>query len=221
MKSLRIVLAIASLATWTACVVAPVEEGGVEEEIGERASALVFPSDRDINASGPMSYGANWAKDTFNPYPGLYIYDDGQGFVHGSVYLSPGTVCKFWSYDDDSGHLYIASNDCSGPVAGLRVRLDCLKQVGQLSCNGLLEAGNGAQSGMSGTLAKSVVCAPDGCYEGPFPPGPSGPDGPADCPEGQSPCGANGCCGEGQRCGNSGCWTPEEGDEETAETELK
>jgi len=222
MKASRIVLAITSVVALAACVVAPVEEAAVEEPVGEGADSLVFASgDRDITWSGPASYGAPWAQQFFNPYPGLYIFDNGQQNVHGAVYLSPGTVCRFAGYQEANDHLYVTSTHCSGPYAGLQVSLDCLKQPGQLSCVGNLQTGSGAQSSMSGTIAREVICAPDGCYTGPKEPGPSGPNGPADCPKGQSPCGPSGCCAAGERCGDGKCYVPEKGDELKAVAETQ
>ncbi|MRG93745.1 hypothetical protein [Polyangium spumosum] len=218
MKALRVVLAIASLTALAACVVTPVDEGSVEGPLGEDAAALKFPGDRDLTWSGPATYGALWAKQSFTPYPGIYMYDNGQGVDHGAVYLSPGTVCKLVGYQEDAERIYLGSGNCSGPRAGLQVALSCLKGA-PMVCNGSLSTANGAQSGMSTSMAMKV-CAPDGCYEGPKDPGPSGPKGPADCPEGQSPCGGDGCCGPGERCGDGQCWVPEEGDELIAQQEI-
>ncbi len=221
MKALRVVLAIGSVVAWTACVAAPVEDPMVEEQVGEDAASLVFAQgDPDITWSGATSYGAPWAQQFFNHWPGLYIFDNNLQNVKGAIHLSPGTVCRFGGYQEANGHLYVSSNNCSGPYAGMQIALDCLKQPNQLSCVGNIQTANGAQSSMSGTMAREVICAPDGCYTGPKDPGPSGPKGPADCPEGTSPCGGNGCCGEGERCGDGKCYVPEEGDEFTAGIEI-
>lgn len=215
MRSLHVTLCIASLATlFAACAAEPGEEALEEEAVAESAEALVFEQgDTDITWSGPVSYGALWAQQSFRSHPGLYIYKV-QQLVRGAVYLSPQTLCKFSSFNETAERVFINSNNCSGPHAGLAVSLNCLKLSNHnLSCTGALNKPNGQQSGMAGTILYERVCAPDGCYDGPKDPGPS-PSGDGGCPEGQSPCGGGTCCGPGERCGDGKCWVPEEGDDE-------
>ncbi|WP_428268399.1 hypothetical protein [Haliangium sp.] len=61
-------------------------------------------------------------------------------------------------------------------------------------------------------MERETVCAPDGCYIGPCDPQPPGPNGPADCHEGESPC-AGCCCLKGERCGDGDCYIPDAEDE--------
>lgn len=194
-----------------ACVDAPRDAA---DEVEESQSPLMFaPGDPDINWSGPASYSAGWAQQAFKPYPGLYIARLGQNVYAGAVYLSVATLCHFSSFSENSDRLLIQSNQCSGPFVGLNVILDCSKQAGDLACTGSLSTAGGLQSTISASIERGVVCAPDGCYEGPFDPYPPGPDGPADCRKGESPCGG-GCCLKGERCGDGDCYIPDDEDAE-------
>lgn len=213
MKSLHITFCIATLATLlAACAAEPGEEAIEEDAVAESAEALVFQQgDQDITWSGPATYGARWANLSFRSHPGLFIFQDPM-IVRGAIYLSPQTLCQFTGYNEIPERIFINSNDCSGPYPGLTVSLNCLKLAGQdLHCTGTLTRVNGMQSGIDATLHYETVCAPDGCYDGPFDPTPD-PDG--DCPDGSSPCGASGCCNPGERCGDGKCWVPDQGDNE-------
>jgi hypothetical protein len=211
MKSFRVTLCIASLTvTLAACAVEPQDHAaGVDED----RSALSFaPGDPDITWSGPATYSAGWAQQAFKPYPGLYIARLGSNVFAGAVYLSATTLCRFSTFQETADRLFIQSNDCSGPFNALHVTLDCLKQAGDLSCNGGLTTAGGLQSGMSAHMDRETVCAQASCFIGPLDPYPPGPDGPADCGEGESPCGG-GCCLRGERCGDGNCYIPEEEDQ--------
>jgi hypothetical protein len=216
MKPRYVVLCIASLITTVAaCVVDPLEDDAAEVE--ESRAALVFaPGDPDITWSGPATYSGGWAQQSFKPTPGLYIDEGSLGPTRGAVYLSATTLCVFSSYNETSQRLYINSNDCSGPFNALTVSLDCLKQPGFLACAGSLATAGGLQSTVSASMERENVCGLSSCYIGPLDPMPPGPDGPADCGEGESPCG-NGCCLKGERCGDGHCYIPEEEDEQFSE----
>ena len=204
MKSVRMMVCSASLvALVSACVVEPGEEMG-EEQTAESNDAINFtPGDPDITWSGPGTYSAGWANATLDPFPGMYIFQSGS-LVRGSVYLAANTVCQFTSYGETATHITLQTAYCSGPRAALRATLSCLKQGNlNLQCTGVL-ASAGGNSNVTAVFAREKVCAPDGCYDGPYAPVPSGPGG--DC-NGGSYCGSS-CCLPGERCGNSKCWVP-------------
>jgi hypothetical protein len=72
---------------------------------------------------------------------------------------------------------------------------------------------------ISATIDREEVCAPGNCLIGPFDPYPSGPDGPADCKKGESPCGG-GCCLRGERCGDGDCYVREPEDKALGQRET-
>ncbi|MDI1435587.1 hypothetical protein [Polyangium sorediatum] len=204
MKPVRMMVCSASLvALVAACVAEPVDDMG-EEQAAESSDAIKFQAgDPDITWSGPATYSAPWANSSFDPYPGMYIFQSGS-LVRGTVYLSASTVCHFSSYNETSTHITFQTAFCSGPRAGLRVNLTCLKQANlNLQCTGVL-ASSGGNSNVSAVFAREIVCAPDGCYDGPYPPVPA-PD--PDC-GGGNPCGGTQCCLPGERCGDGKCWVP-------------
>ncbi|GAB4510162.1 MAG: hypothetical protein Tsb0020_27120 [Haliangiales bacterium] len=211
MKSLYAIICTVSLSlSLTACAFEPYDDA---ELLGESSAALAFkPGDPDITWSGPASYSAKWAQDSFKSHPGLYILRLGSTAMTGAVYLSAKVLCRFSSIEETSQHIFIQSDDCSGPFTKLRVRLDCTKENGDLSCVGELDTAGGLQSDMYTSIERESVCSPGNCFIGPLDPLPPGPDGPADCGDGESPCGG-GCCLRGERCGDGSCYIPEEGDD--------
>ncbi|WP_428263777.1 hypothetical protein [Haliangium sp.] len=209
MKSLSTTLCIAMMtAAFTACVMAPQEDIDVDDS---QASLTFEPGDPDITWSGPGSYSALWAKKAFKPNPGLYILRLGSNAIAGAVYLSAKVLCRFSSYEEAPGQLFIESNDCSGPFEGLTVELACTKQSGDLSCVGQLVTAAGQMSELSASIEREEVCAPGTCFIGPLDPMRPGPNGPGDCHPGESPCGG-GCCLRGERCDDGSCFIPEEED---------
>jgi hypothetical protein len=209
MRPLHVCIASLTL-TLAACVADPQDHAA---DVEESRSALFFASgDPDITWSGPATYSGGWAQQAFKPYPGLYIERLGSNVFAGAVYLSAATLCRFSTFGETAERLFIQSNDCSGPFTALTVNLDCLKLSGNLSCTGSLSTAGGLQSSISAQSERETVCAPGNCYIGPLDPYPPGPDGPADCGEGESPCGG-GCCLRGERCGDGDCYIPEEDDQ--------
>jgi hypothetical protein len=224
MKSLFVTLCIASLTTTvTSCVLdswdqaTDVEDVPNVEDVAESRADLIFaPGDSDLTWSGPATYSAGWAQQAFKPYPGLYIVKLGPTQYAGTVYLSAPVACRFSSFQENSERIIVSTNDCDGPFNNLTVSLNCLKLSGDLACTGSLSTAGGLTSNWTVSMEREEVCAPGNCFIGPLDPVPPGPNGPADCGEGESPCG-RGCCLRGERCGDSKCYIPEEGDEVISE----